>query len=1625
MTPTIFAVAAGAACPVGDINGDCTVDFRDVWELGEQWLDGPAGAADLTGEGGVDMADLSMLAKDWGKTKWPIIINEIHSDPDVETELVEFVELYNAGPVDADLSGWSFRDGLAYTFPPETILRSGEYLVVTEDAYAAWSPVTLMQKYGTNAAKVYGPFTGNLRNFGEKIELCDAGGNEIDQVDYQLGFPWPTVGDPVPSNQPGKGHSMQLIDPELDNDLGGSWRSAYPTPGARNSSVFAANTPPHIRQVEHLPKSPVGDEPVTITAKITDPDGIKSVALRYQAVAPGRYIRLHDAQYSTSWTTVSMNDDGLGADRWADDDIFTVQLPASVQRHRRMIRYRIVAEDTVGNALTVPYPDDPQPNFAYFVYDGVPAWRGALEPGSSNPTRSAVKTFSAEVMRSLPVYHLMATETDVINCQYNSNYENVRFRGTLVYDGVVYDHIEFKIRGEWSTYQSGKNKWKFFFTRGHDFQVRDDYGKKYDPPWRVMNLSGCATPWMPAHRGMAGVDEALASALYSKASVPSSKTHWLQFRIIDDSVEADPSSQYEGDLWGLYLAIEYPDGRFLDEHGLPDGNTYKMEGGGDKKHQGATQPANTSDLNSFRSGYNQTNSNTWWKNNLNLKHYYGFRAINRAINNSDLREGWNCYYYHNSETDLWSVIPWDLDMLYMPVYHWSGVLNIQNCLNHPEFEIGYKNYGRELQDLLVSSDQISQLVDELASIVNPPGQPLTMVDVDEYMWNYHPRTRSGHRGKFYRNPITHNDFDGQSILKVTVSSDHEGEMQWIKDFIQPPPGGGSSPASYGAIKLDEEIYDWRIPHKPTVTYIGSEGYPVNDLWFSTSSFADPDGLRTFGARKWRIARVEQGSQYAPPVIVPSDTIILVGAESRDWKYLKGNSGEPSNPVDAWRQVNFNDYSWADGQTSIGYGDGDDSTVLDDMFRRYSTVYLRHAFEITNVDEITDLTLRVYVDDGCIIWINGTEIGRPHVSAGFKAYNDRTGEPYVPEAQWEDVAVPQPYDFLHNGTNVIAVQVINQSLDSSDLSIDVTLTASRGDGGEPGGHPPASDFTYQARRGHYEIDAIWESGEITDFNDAIRIPATTLRPGRTYRVRSRMKDNTGRWSHWSDPVQFVAGEPLSAYVRDYLRLTELMYNPAPADPSKGELNLDHDEFEFIELKNTGDESIDLTYVSFDNGVIFEFNDSNVTTIGPGGFVLVVRNEAAFKSRYPLVAVDRIAGTFSGGLKNGGEEVRLVDQINGVLVHFNYGDGRTWPLAADGHGHALVPIDSAIPTQSEGSLDYPGNWRAGTYINGSPGADDPVPPSTAMLNEIMAHTDYGDPQHPEYESNDWIELYNAGSGSLNLNHWYLSDSIKELHKWAIGDVSVGGHGFISFDEVTGFHDPISIGFGLDKAGEQVVLSCLPGNSQDRIVDCIRFDSQESSVSLGRYPDGGDYLLKMQPSRDLPNAEPILDIVIDELMYHPTDPNSEYIELYNPTAGTITLENATGTWRLDGAVEYDFPPGTSMGSGQRLLIVGVNPGAFISPYDTSGATILGPWKDGQKLANEGERLTLERPQAPDDIADDISWVVVDQVRYSDVSPWPASPDGLGDALQRIHADQYHCGSDPTNWQAAPPTPGDPSTR
>jgi len=1045
-----------------------------------------------------------------------VVINEIHSDPDVKTELAEYVELHNTGGQSVDLSGWYFSDGIFYTFDEGTTLPAGGYVIVCQ------SPSAIHDKWSSGRFQlpehaVLGPCGGKLNNEGEQIVLCNADGAVMDRVDYQLGFPWPTVGDSMSENSPGTGHSMQLVNPLLDNDLAGSWRSAAPTPIAGNSGVFADNIPPHIRQVKHTPKQPRSGDVVTVTAKITDPDGVESVTLMYQLVNPGDYFGIEHQRFYESWITVDMHDDGLNGDLSTGDSIYTVQLPESLQANRRLVRYRIGVTDSLGSSLLVPYADDPQPNFAYFIYDGVPAWKGAVRPGIS-----AVQ-YGTEVMRSLPVYHLISSAEDVHECQFvpipdarcNPEASLYKWTGTLVYDGVVYDHIRYRARGGWATYAFGKNRWKFDFNRGHYFQARDDYGNKYKEKWDKLNFSACFQFANTHNRGEHGMYEAVTAKLFAMASVPVSNMNWLQFRVIDDLQEANPNNQYEGDFWGLYLAIEQPDGRFLNANGLPDGNLYKMyfacsDSRGNKNNQGPIQVTDHSDVIAFCQAYRRYPSDRkWWERNTNLELYYSYRAICDAVHHYDLTDRWNCFYYQNPETNRWWILPWDFDHTWdTDIYthddeYWKQVLDRRFFQGHrvtnpavyhkfPDCIIAFQNRVRGLSDLLLNGEQCVQLIDESAAVIWDPAGGPSFVDADRAMWDHHPRTE--HPGTYYQSSPT---------------GDFAGMVRRMRDFVSP---GGWSYNRIASIASDDNI-----PNTPTVTSESPAGYPIDALTFETSPFSDPQGSHTFAAIKWRIGEVAAGSTYRE-------------------------------------------------------------------------------------------------DHGA-------------------------------------------------------------SVDANPI---------------PGREP-----------GRYEIDAVWESKEITDPQaTTAAVPASVLRPGRIYRVRCRMKDNTGRWSHWSEPVQFTAGEPVSQGVTAGLRITELMYNPA--DPEDGTNN---DDYEFIEMKNTGESTIALTHVSFADGIVFDFNDSTFTHLGPGQFVLIVSNIAAFESRYGRALSPVIAGQYSGRFANGGERVELIDYWDGTIAEFEYDDGRSWPALADGQGHSLVPLDSALVGQSDGSLSDPANWRASTNIGGSPGTDDP--------------------------------------------------------------------------------------------------------------------------------------------------------------------------------------------------------------------------------------------------------------------------------------------------------------------------------
>jgi hypothetical protein len=242
---------------------------------------------------------------------------------------------------------------------------------------------------------------------------------------------------------------------------------------------------------------------------------------------------------------------------------------------------------------------------------------------------------------------------------------------------------------------------------------------------------------------------------------------------------------------------------------------------------------------------------------------------------------------------------------------------------------------------------------------------------------------------------------------------------------------------------------------------------------------------------------------------------------------------------------------------------------------------------------------------------------------------------------------------------------------------------------------------------YEIETVWHSGDLTSFSPEAQIPVAELRPGTTYRARVRHKDATGRYSNWSEPVQFTVTAPDVTVWQNNLMITEIMYNPAAPTPTElaaGGSNFNND-YEFIELRNISSTlTLDLTELRFTKGVDFDFAGSAITSLAPGAYVLIVKHLPSFQARYGTGLP--IAGVWDAldNLSNSGEQIKLsygagtaIHDINPLATRY---DQAPWPTAADGAGPSLTLISpSSIPDHNVAT-----NWRAAFVNNGSPGTVD---------------------------------------------------------------------------------------------------------------------------------------------------------------------------------------------------------------------------------------------------------------------------------------------------------------------------------
>lgn len=368
---------------------------------------------------------------------------------------------------------------------------------------------------------------------------------------------------------------------------------------------------------------------------------------------------------------------------------------------------------------------------------------------------------------------------------------------------------------------------------------------------------------------------------------------------------------------------------------------------------------------------------------------------------------------------------------------------------------------------------------------------------------------------------------------------------------------------------------------------------------------------------------------------------------------------------AWTQADFDDATWDTGASGLGFETaggtlepGITTNIRDDMLAVNASCYLRFEFDFSNADNINSLLLGMKYDDGFIAYLNGVEVARDRVPDNSTWNSRATG------SRNDAIAIGSFVEFdisdfagaVVNGRNVLAIHGMNTSPGSSDFLCLPTLSVNE------------------------------------------TVAATPVILNETTLITARAYDG----AEWSAPTiaTFIVGDALAD--ASNLVISEIMYDPAPPTPSEELAGFTADSFfEYLEIYNPSQETVDLTQVSFIDGIDFNFAEGAITSLAPGGRALIVRSIPGFTERYGNGFADLIAGEFANdtGLSGNGEQI-VLNGAEGVIADVTYDNNPPWPITPDGEGPSLVYLSNAT------APGQPGNWRPSVESLGNPGTGDAV-------------------------------------------------------------------------------------------------------------------------------------------------------------------------------------------------------------------------------------------------------------------------------------------------------------------------------
>lgn len=989
--------------------GEYPVQFTDVSYgldgIGQEvyWLNPTPGAANA----GPSTADATPR----------MVINEIMYHPQSENVADEYIELFNAGVIPLDLDGWQLTDGVSFTFPAVTV-NPGEYLVVAADLTA----------FGVNyplVTNVVGGWTGQLSNQGERIELSNQFGDVIDRATYydegdfairtrgpldneHMGWVWEAPHD-------GLGASLELITSSLSNSSGQNWAASAPggTPGAANGSLDG-DVAPLISEVSHSPAIPHTGQSVLVTARFRDELSM--------GVSGSVFYRVDQAANASPFIEVAMNDSGTGGDAAAGDGIWSAQLPAQAI-DGTIVEFYVSATDAGSSTRTWPAPV------------------GGTNTQSANALYQVDNTvYPADQ----PIYHLIMTEDEraeleEIGTTNPDSNSNARMNGTLISidssGGIDVRHnLGIRNRGNGTRITIPAQN------RGNNYRL----DIPTDRAWKsvtAVNLNVRDT-----HSQLAG------GFIWQMLGLPAADVIPVQVLVNgqDLSFGGDP-------WWGIYDHVEVLNSDFASAHfpNDPEGNIYRVRrsGGteGDLEYLGTdptpyrevySKESNTSeddwsDLIHLTDVLDNTPAGPGYKaaieQVIDLEQWIKYLALDALLNNNEtgLNSGIGDDYamYRGVLDTRFLLVPHDLDTLFgqgnaVRPFDESIFTNLDmpilsKILSRPDIAPLYYKAIKDLAEGPLSPANLGAFFDYVIGDVVDAATLQEMKDymaqrVDHVLTQQIPSELS-----VDPLPLT----SGFHRVTDTVT----GAVTGVADVIQTRRVlVNGVDAAWIANPNAMRIGQWSV-NSVTGLLPG-----INRILVQALGEGDQEIARSF-FDVW----YDTGTGGGPQV----STIVPAGA---NWLYLDDGSDQGT----AWRASAFVDGGWASGPAELGYGDGDEATVVGFIDtdpgtagnQRNATTYFRHHFNLTPsvIANTTSLIVRLIRDDGAAVFINGVEVVRDNLAANA-AYDTFAASTVTDEDVFLEFT-NIPVTMLVPGDNVIAVEMHQRAADSSDISFNLSLQA---------------------------------------------------------------------------------------------------------------------------------------------------------------------------------------------------------------------------------------------------------------------------------------------------------------------------------------------------------------------------------------------------------------------------------------------------------------------------------------------------------------------------------------------------------------------------------------------------------